>query len=173
MAKLNDLNHEAGRELIGARSTNKAGLAIGTVKSGIDTANTLQYCINGIAYTKAAVTSTALVAAPGSRSFVVIPAGKTCYIVMCINAAGTIYAVQGEYTGQLFVSQTNAPTVDAYCSRVGVLNVPDTPNDLAPFGLIKVVNGSGSDFTIGTTLFDAASITTTFTDLHVMPATNP
>lgn len=173
MAKLNDLTHEATRELSGTRSTNKAGLAIGTVKSGIDTANTLQYCINGIAYTKAAVTSTALVAAPGSRSFVDIPAGKTCYIVMCINAAGTIYAVQGEYAGQLFVSQTNAPTVDAYCSRIGVLSVPDTPNDLAPFGLIKVVNGSGSVFTIGTTLFDAASITTTFTDLQVEPATNP
>lgn len=171
--KLNDLTSEATREASGNFASTKAGLAIGTVKSGINTANTIQFCINGISYTKAAVTSEVLVAAPGTPAFVPIPTGKTCYIVMCLNSSGTVYAVQGEYDGQTFVNANSMPTVASNAARVGKSVIPDIPSTLTAFGYIKVVNASGSNFVIGTTLFDAASVTTTFTDVMQLPATNP
>jgi hypothetical protein len=173
MAKLNDAFEESLRELVGNITLSKAGLAIGTVKSGFNTANVITYLNGGVfPATKAAMTSQALAAAPGTLAFQPIPTAKTCYIVLALDSAGTPYAVQGEYDGQVFNSPTitSAPTTNTNAARVGKSFLPDVPNGLTPFGYIKVVNASGANFVIGTTLFDAAGVTSTFVDVAMLPA---
>lgn len=167
------------RHLVGNRCLSRPVLAIGTTKSAFNTTAAAEYVIDGIIRNKAAMTSEALVALKASThlpaaladwrqpsgadgSFYVQPANKTVYYVLCLNAAGTAVVVQGTYDGQ--------PLQGGYAEGDG--SVPMIPDGVAPFGLIKVVTGA-TTFTVGTTLFDAANVTTTFYDIASLPASNP
>jgi hypothetical protein len=74
--------------------------------------------------------------------------------LLVVNAAGTIKVIQG-----------TAVATAATCV------CPTCPEGYAPFGAIKVANASGSDFTLGTTSLATASVTDSYFDLSMVPAT--
>lgn len=160
---------DANRYLHGNVVLSRAVLAIGTTKSAIDTTNAVVFANNGVIYNKAAMTSQVLTSATGplapgvgstTGGTYVQPAGKTVYYVVCLDSAGTVTCVQGSYNGQ----PLGGPGL------VGDGKIPDPGTSVTPFGVIKVVTAGAATFTLGTTLFDAANVTTTFYDVHVLPA---
>lgn len=168
MSRLQDITAAAVRDLLGNMVLSKAGLAIGTVKSGINTTAALIYSIGGVLFTKAAMTSQALTAysRDGKQlgNAYVQPANTTVFYTLAINAAGTtVAAVQGTYPGQVLVDPTQNGV-----STGGDGLVPNAPAGFTAFGVIKVVTGN-TTFTLGTTLFDAANVTSTFYDVSVLP----
>lgn len=168
------------RYLIGNHNTTRGIFAIGTSKAAINTTAAITPVIDGVMRTKAAVTSTALVAAVGAThlstaeanwtqpsghpGFYTQPASTTVYYVVCINAAGTVVVVQGTYAGQPIASS------GGYAQGSG--GVPNIPASLCPFGMIKIVTGA-TTFVPATTEFDAANVTATFYDLANLPSTAP
>lgn len=173
------------RYLAGNRCMSRPVVAMyATTKSQIQTSAAIENVIDGIIRNVAAISSgAALVACKAAThlaaaeadwlqpsgldgSFYVQPAGKTVYYVLCVNAAGTVVVVQGTYDGQPLVSGGSGLGAE------GSGSIPDIPNSLAPFGLIKIVTGSAT-FTVGTTLFDAANQTSTFYDIANLPAVAP
>ena len=176
MSRLQDLTGAPVRDLLGNLCLSKAGLAIGTVKSGINTANTINFTIGGVYQTaKTAMTSQAL--APGAAGNLfsrdgkqqgntyVQPANTTVFYTVSLNAAGTVAFSQGTYAGQVLTDPTQNGV-----STGGDGLVPNAPAGYTPFGVIKVVTGA-TTFTPGATLFDAANVTTTFYDVAVLPNT--
>jgi hypothetical protein len=165
MAKLSQI-FDAHRALVGNVTLSRGALAIGTVKSGINTANAITYAVNGvIPAAKGAMTSQALTAGTGPvlagqvNGRYVQPAGTTVYYVVCLDIAGAVTCVQGTYNGQ----PLGGPGV------IGDGSIPDIPSNVTPFGVIKVVTTGAATFTLGTTLFDATNVTTTFFDVHMLP----
>jgi hypothetical protein len=167
------------RYVAGNFNATRGVVAIGTNKARINTTAAITPVIDGIMRTKAALTSDALVACvaathlataeanwtqpSGNSGFYVQPAGTTVYYVLCINAAGTTCTVQGTYDGQ--------PIANGSGYSEGSGGVPDIPNSLCPWGMVKVV--AAAAFTPTTTEFDAANITSTFYDIANLPATAP
>jgi hypothetical protein len=169
------------RYLIGNRNDTRGIVAIGTNKARINTTAAITPVINGLMYTKAAMTSDALVACKAAThlataeanwlqpsgldgAFYTQPANTTVYYVLCINAGGTTCTVQGTYDGQAISNGSG------YSEGSG--GVPDIPNSLAPWGMVKVVTGA-TTFVPATTEFDAASVTSTFYDIANLPASAP
>lgn len=171
MSRLQDLNQAADRDLLGNMCLSKAGLAIGTVKSGINTANAITYSVGGvIPAAKAAMTSQALTNAysRGGKQLgntYVQPANTTVFYTLSLKADGTVAVTQGTYAGQILVDPTQNGV-----STGGDGLVPNAPAGHTPFGVIKVATGA-TTFTLGTTLLDAANVTATFYDVSVLPAT--
>lgn len=160
MAKLSHLGGP-NRFLHGNINLSRAVVAIGTVKSGINTTNAIISVIDGIMRSVAALVSQALVT--GGDAFRVQPQNTTVYYVFAVNAAGLVRTFQGRYLGEPFTSPTGL-------SLVGDGAVPDIPDGWAPFGMAKVATAAATTFTPNTTLFDAAGVTTTFYDLMCLPA---
>lgn len=181
MTSLVDMSSSATR-LLGSRNATRAVLAINAASAAtVKTTSALEYQVDGLMYTKAALSAQALTALAtadftggaglpsggylqpsGSTAFYVQPASTTVYYVMVINAAGTVRVVQGTYTGQPLSSQG--------LSATGRSIVPDVPDVWVPFGMIKIVTNSSTTFTPGTTALDAAGLTVTFYDVGVLPA---
>lgn len=138
---LANLYQKVTQILTGTRNHAKAGLAIGTTKSKVKTAVATFYSIGGVMYTKA-ITDDLFVLAGAAF------AGATRIWVLCLDASGTASAVLGTSTSEF----------------------PDIPDTVCPIGYIKVVAAAGTTFTPGTTLLDAANITTTYVDVSVLPA---
>lgn len=183
MPKLSDLPLIAAR-LIGTENLSKAVLAINAAAATtVKTTNAINYMIDGILYTKAALAAQALSALAGSDfspainytqpnggvGFYVQPINTTVYYVFYVNAAGTVKVVQGTYDGQPL-----APTGQG---SVGKSMVPDAPDQIVgtggwcPFGMVKVVTNGATTFTPGTDALDKAGCTFTFYDIAVLPAT--
>lgn len=77
-------------------------------------------------------------------------AGTTCYYVFTIDTSDN---------------------VRVYKQADGVAAYPAIPESgEAPFAVLKVVNASASAWTLGTDDYDAASVTSTFTDVRNVPA---
>jgi len=123
----------------------KAGLAIGTTKPNVATA-ALDYIINGVQYSKAAVTAgTAL---SGDN----IPQSTYGAWALEINAAGTISIVEA------------AANATGYASAaLAIAGLPATSADKARLGWVTATK-SDAVFDPGTTNLDDASTTDTYTD---------
>jgi len=126
------------------KSFTTGGLAIGSTPTSFLTANTLQYTVSGLAYSKTAADSPVLTAA-------VQAAGTYCLYLLSVNAAGTMAVTKG-----------NEVATDTAI-------LPALPADSAPFGYIKVATASATPFTFGTTSLAASGITDTYYNLSVMP----
>lgn len=182
MAALNDVNAAAlrmfGNMVVGAApvlAINLAGAA--TVK----TTNAINYLKDGKYSSKSALSAVALAAPTTSTTkitgvamtqpevdqwrFYTLPAGKTCYIVCALDNGGNVVTFQGDYAGQDLSTRGGGVTK-------GTGNVPVIPEGFIPFGLIKVVSTTGT-FLPGTTALDAANLTFTFSDIALLPASNP
>lgn len=148
------------RQLIGDRAYSKGGLADhGTNHENVLTAAAVAYSVGGVMYSKAAQTEIDLSAlgvideSGTTKAIVAQSAGTTrCYLLV-LNSAGTIKIVQ--ITGVLPASSSS--------------DCPGCPAGYAPFGAVKIVNGTASAFTFGTTSKTTAGITPTYTDLAIAP----
>lgn len=74
--------------------------------------------------------------------------------LLVLNAAGTAKIIQGTAV-----------------ATGGTCVCPGCPEDYAPFAALKVANASGAGFTLGTTALNAGSVTTTYMDVSLAPAT--
>lgn len=179
MAKLNDVQNQAIREILGTRLLKKSALvatgAVATFAATSAPAGGLIYMIDGkVGAAKADVTVEPLVAlaalqfpVTGTNGFYTLPVSSTCYFLIVLNAAGTYYAIQGTYAGQVFTNFRN---------QLGTGDLPDiaVPATYCPIGWIKVVNGVTAPFIPATTLWNATNVTTTTGDLGgVLPSVNP
>ena len=180
MSRLSDVTNAAIRNILGNRCLSKNTLAINAGSAAtVKTTGTLDFCVNGVAYSKAALSAQTIV--PSGKmynwqgqavsAFYVQPISTTVFYTIGLDAAGNVYVVQGNYAGQKL---SNDPAVGignsmAGATWVGDGSIPDVPADVTPIGAIKVVTGSAA-FTPGTTALDAANITFTFYDFSSMPA---
>lgn len=142
---IQNLNDESLRGAISSFCAGAAGLAEGTNAGTIQTANAVDYAIDGILYTKAATDNIAVTAAAQQAE------STKCMYLVSVNAAGAVTVTKGD---------TVASTGSAY--------LPDLPENSAPLGAIRIVTDNATTFTAGTTDIGAAGITETFYDLaHV------
>jgi len=176
--KLSDVSNKALRELLGNRLYKKSALvatgAAATFAVTSAPAGGLVYSIDGVVgAAKADVTVEPLVTLAalqfpitGTNGFYTLPAGATCYFTIVLNAAGTYYAIQSTYAGQVFTP---------FRQQLGSGDVADivVPSLYVPVGIIKVVNLT-NPFIPATTLWNAAGVTTTTVDVAgVLPSVNP
>lgn len=179
MPQLSAIGHAAVRLVGNMVNGPKPVLAINLGGAAtVKTTGAINYTIDGIAYTKAALAAVALSAMAASDlasslsnwlqptglngAFSAQPANTTSYLVLALNAAGTVKVVQGLYTGQIPLVGMNVG---------GQAKVPDVPDGFVPFGMIKVVTGA-TTFTPITDALDKASVTFTFYDLSVLPSSD-
>lgn len=125
---------------------NSAALAIGTVPTGVKSANAVSYNIAGVAYTKAA--SDPLIAMSGTA----LTTHQVCAFFIMINAAGTVSLSQSDIK--------TASTGTGYVA--GAFEWPD-PSDKACIGAVLIKSGAAV-FTPGTT-----ALTSVATYINVGP----
>jgi len=130
-------DHEIFNTELGKAVFSAGGLAIkGIGSEDAATSNTIQYAIGGAMYTKAAITTVDLSTAMGTLT---VADGASAVVTCALNAAGDVL---------LYVDASELPDTE-----VG-------------FGDITITNGSGADFTIGTTPLDTADVTVVYRDVH-------
>lgn len=114
---------------------------------------TVDYAINGIAYTF--TSGDGDVPLDGNT----VTTAYTVLFLVVLSTAGAVTVVKG--TEVLTANLTNG---------TAVLHWPTATINTCPIGAIKVANASGAVFTGGTTLLDAAGITTTCYNFFCVPA---
>jgi len=131
------------------------GLALdASAKADAETLADFAFAINGRTYKK--TSGDGDVQLDGNT----VTAGYTALFLIVVSAAGTITAVKSDEVSN-----------DDLESGESVLHWPVPTANTCPIGALKIKNASASVFTGGTTLLDAANITTTFYDLLTVPAT--
>lgn len=173
MAKLSDISNRAIRELFSCRMVPSAGTMVLAKGNGsaakIDSTNGCDLVIAGRSYALAAlneVVVTALAAlqnpVTGQDTFYVQPVSQTVYYTIVANSGGTVYCIQGTYSGQTFTPFKN---------KLGDGSIPDVAvaDTYCVLGYVKVVTDATHTFTPATTAFDAAGITSTFYDAVALP----
>jgi hypothetical protein len=164
MSKLEDTSQLFERHLFGNVTMGKAVLAINAASAAtVRTTNAITFTNNGILLTKAILAAQALAVRSGGTPFYVQPISTTVYYVLALDAAGTVVTIQGDFAGRIPPGSV----------AVSDGSVPNTPEDLTPFGLIKVVTNGATTFTPATTALDAAGLTVTFYDISITPAGRP
>lgn len=178
MSKYSDISNRAIKEQFAAYSVGLAVPAINagsaaTLKTTQSPAASLLTVINGVPKLKAdlsaqVITALAALQNPitGQDTFYVQPVSTTVYYVIVVNGSGTVYVIQGTYSGQTFTAFKNA---------LGTGAIPDiaVPNLYAPIGAFKVVTDSTHTFTPATTALDAAGVTVTYCSLNRLPDSVP
>jgi hypothetical protein len=157
--KLRDAKNADLAALLGYRCMAAGGLRMQGGVSGplYQTQNTITYTADGVIKTKAAAASQNLATNKyGANDATNLPAGKTGYWVIALDAAGNI---------KNFQSVRVLPDGSVQHTE----KIPDVAAGYTPVGVIKVVNASAGNFVPGTTNFDAAGITTTFYDVAMLP----
>ena len=177
MSKLSDISNAAVREMLGTYSVGTIVLAAtgsaATLKSTQSPAASFFTVINGVPRLKANLSGYALATLAalqfpetGQNGYYIQPAGTAVYYLLVINAAGTVYAIQGSYAGQSFVPFT---------SKLGTGDLPGVAvkETYAPIGCMLMTTDASHTFTPATTNTDATGCTATFADLNVLPSVNP
>lgn len=147
------------RLMLGTRALSYGNLAIDANSENVQTGNAVEFCIDGVLYSKAAVAEIDIsgldvIDEQGAASAMTAQATATDRIyLLALDASGNIHVIQG---------QAVATGEDCYC--------PGCPADHAPFGAVKVANATGSNFTFGTTGLDTSGITDTYFNLSVVPS---
>jgi len=149
-------------------ATTKAGLTAGTTTT-ITTANTTQYCIKGLAYSKAGATNAATPTtdATTGAAFVAVPASNGCAFVVGLDSSGAFKVSQGPlYTLSGEASGANTTTL------LGAMQLPIVPDTVCPIGYIVVeVGASGSSWTFGSSNLAGppSNVNIAFTDVMTLP----
>ncbi|MBF0137403.1 MAG: hypothetical protein H7833_16155 [Magnetococcus sp. DMHC-1] len=130
------------------RCLKKAGLAIhGTNRENVLTANAVDFIIDNQFYTLAAQTEIDISAISGYTP-TTQATGKSRWYLFCLSTASALSVVEGSV----------AASAEAAL-------MPDPGTTVCPFCAIRVVNATGSNFTLGTTALNTANITATYVDL--------
>jgi hypothetical protein len=179
MPTLSDISQRALRELIGNRAVSRTlvNLQNGTATfDGVTEPDAImRYDINGVQCTTADVTNKALATlaalqnpVTGYDGYIAQPVSTTVYYLAVVNAAGTMYVIQGTYAGQIL-----GPGLPKGPRGTG--GIPDiaVPATYAPFAIFKVVNGVTAAFTPATTFWDATNVTSSAVPVSVLPAGVP
>lgn len=175
---IGNISNKAVRELAAAYSIGLAVPAMNaggaaTLKTTQSPASSLHTVINGVPKLKANLSAQALTAlaalqkpVTGRDTFYIQPVSTTVYYVIVVNGAGTVYVIQGTYSGQNLLP---------YGLGLGDGSIPDIAvgESYAPIGAFKVVTASTATFTPGTTALDAAGVTTTYCSLNRIPNALP
>ena len=123
------------------RTLGKAGLVVGGTSTKIKIATAIDFCINGVVYTKA-ITDNIVITAGDEQ-----PLATFCKYLLSINAAGTVVTTKGN---------------DGTTAALAL--VPALPADSAPVGYFQVETGGAITFVAGTTDL-AGDVTVTYVDL--------
>lgn len=127
------------------RSFMKGGLAEGTNAATIKTVAAVDYCINGLMYSKAITDNIAITA--GSVQAI----STFCKYLVSIDAAGTVTTTAGNVA-----------------ASAALALVPDLPASSAPLGYFQIATDGVTTYTPGTTDNGAAGITDTYQDMSSM-----
>lgn len=140
----------------GCRVFTKAGLVGGADNITLNTANVINYTIDGVYAAKAVLNNVAF-----SSGHATIPAGNECLFGVWVNAGGTITTTQGKQVAYADLSAGTGKTV---------IPMPDVIANAALIGLVKVRSfADGGTFTPGTSAFNGNNFTATFYDTASMP----
>lgn len=173
---LADVPQDAARSLHGTMALGPAGLAIGSTTSKVTLGTTTPYIVDGVFCSKSAAAdvwtlpATVDYIAPGSAAPPVKVSSafgaatdtvdSTRYFFLGLNAAGTAYTYMSK-----------APSA-AQASQDDTL-LPDFDAGVCILGIVKVTIAAGYVFTPGTTALNAAHVTTTYTNVAMVPSTLP
>jgi hypothetical protein len=164
MARLQDIQARALRELIGTRITSRSLVNLqngtATFDSVTEPDGIIVGLIGGGGFSTADVTDKALVTlaalqnpVTGNDGYYDQPKSTTVYYLWVVNAAGTSYVIQGTYAGQVLgYGFPRGPKGDGSIPDVAV---PDT---YAPVAVFKVVNGTTAVWIPGTTNWNASNV---------------
>ena len=147
--------------------TSKATLAAGST-STLSSTGTLHFCIEGKAYSHAALSNTATPTTDvtTAAAFVAVGASKGCAFVVGYNAAGDLKVAQGaivDLTTEAGGADANFQTPPQF---------PSLPTDFCPIGyIITKVGASGSAWTFGTSNLTGppSNVLHTYVDVMVLP----
>lgn len=142
-----DLNHQQLRQNFNG-ALNSGDIARDTDANDIEIVTATKFVIDGVFYSKAAATGVNATITGADDDSTSQAAGTTCYYVYCYDSSGNVEVYKG------------VDDIAAY---------PAIPDDRAPFCVAKVVNTTNA-FTLGTTDYNAAGVTTTFTDVQQVPS---
>lgn len=175
MSKLGDLNFKALRNLMGTRAVSRTLVncqnGTATYDGVTEPDAIMRFDIDGAQFTNADVTNKALATLAalqnpitGRDTYYSIPVSQTVYFTLCVSAAGTFYAIQGTYAGQV-ISRPDGR------NQIGDGSIPDIVLEgYAPFAVIKVVNGVTAVFIPATTNWDATNVTSSAAPISVLPS---
>ena len=152
---LADIQDATLRALLANCNYSNAGLAIGTTKSKVKTANAIDYTIDGIFYSKAATDDLFV-----HTDVTVQAVGTTKLYALCLDASGNASIIAGPVT----------QTVDGITYTLKAGQLPPIPATKCLVGVLKIVTDATHTFTPATTLNDAAGITATYINVARVPA---
>lgn len=153
--KLQDVNHQEMRHLLGNFALTDGGLDIDDANTeNVETNAAITYVIKGIFYAKSATAEIDISGLSGLPT-TALADGYTQIFGLELNAAGTFSVVYGEQVATADITSGDRD--------------PDWPvasdDDHTIVGAVKVANATGTTFTFGTTGLDTAGITDTYYDL--------
>ncbi len=141
-------------------TTSGALTATGAVTTH-DTTVTINFCVNGKAFTKTAITTGATPTTDGvtGAAFNNLTASEGCIFVWGLLAAGTLVVVQGEITD-----------LDASGNFKDAPEFPGLPDTICPFAYMVAKAGStAGTVTFGTSNWNATGFTNVIVNLLTMP----
>lgn len=141
-----------------------SGLLTGTgAETVYDTTAIIQFAIDGVIYNKAAVTDGATPTTDGNTgaAFTAVGADQIGVFVWGLNSSGTVSLYQGDIEN-----------VDGATDVALMLpQFPTLPKGICPFAYTVIqTTGAASDFTIGTSNWNATGVTATHKNLAVIPS---
>lgn len=148
---LGDIATAALRNLLGNRCFTKAVCAIGTTVQKARTTATAEYCIDGVAYSKASTDDLFVF-----TDLTVQAANTTAFYALCLDASGNGSIINGTPVSTAAIT---AGTAKAY--------IPEIPATKCIVGAIRVVTTGA--FTPATTGLDDATVTDTYYNLSCVP----
>jgi hypothetical protein len=175
MSALKLIQDAALRLALGTRNCVKSTLAINAGGAAtVKTTGTGLIMVDGVYAAPAALAAQSFAVTHGLGGLAVgagpaayvQPASSTAYYLVCQNLAGGVAIVQGGYNGQV----VTLPIGATFTSQG---ELPAVPAGFAPLGVVKITTSNAVTFTPGTTALDAAGLTTTYTDVAMLPTANP
>lgn len=149
------------------RGHNQASTVAGTSLSGgvntTTTNNTIQYSVQGLAFSKTAMSgvATPTTDAVTGAAFPALAASQGTVVVLCLDASGNLKAVQGP-----IMALNSAGNFQ----QQGGPQFPDIPDTLTAFAYVIFRNGStGSAWTYGTSNWNATGMTVNVHDVFSLP----
>jgi hypothetical protein len=143
-------------------ATTKAALSgLAGAVTTIATANTLQYCVNGIALTAVAIVGGAMPIVDHATllPFPALAANQGTVIVFGLDAAGTLRVCQG-----------SIEALDSAGNFFRAPQFPVMPDTDTPFAYAIIKDGAtGGPFTVGTSVWNTVGLTYSIKDVMMLP----
>jgi len=148
------------------RCTSAGALTATGAETVYDTTVTIDFCVEGKAYTKTAVTdgvtpTTDGVSGSAFRTLTGVASGggQGTVLVWCLNASGTVKLLQG-----------SRESLDSSGNFLMAPQFPGIPVDLTPFAYQVLKHyGQGTTVTIGSSNWNTSGFSNAIVDVHTLP----